>query len=546
MTGRTIVSLTAIACVLALLAPAARGDQFTDPDAWDTYDFPGDGRDGFMGPAYDYVHGYVYFAPYAHGANGKVLRYNVNADFSTSSAWQEFNVCAEIGANGGYSKAAFAVCGDDAYVYFIPYHTTSTIHGEVVRYDTNAPFDDAGSWDIFDIEANCPAIGCSHGRGFHGSVVVDGHLYLVPHRTSGDTAHGEACRYDLSAAFGDTSSWECYEYSESPECTGDPECRAKGYAGACSDGRYVFFVPESDAAFVGDKRHGEVMRYDTQGDFESAESWTTYDPGARGLDEGPPPRDLDGYAGCACDDSHVYFAPAGNQDGVSHGNVLRYDIAGDFETLASWEAYDVAAPNPVGAVVSYAGVLRIGCYLYFVPYSTAADRHGQVLRLDTECGFYDPSCWETYDYGSDPDGCALDPNCNDPDGYHGAATDGRYIYFAQLYNGTSYGGEILRHDTGPDCNENGIPDGCEADFDGDGCIDDCECLEGCDCDIDNDGVQDPFDVCDYTPLEAANIIMDPTSCLYGTIRRDLDGDCDCDLEDFSILQTDFTGPSCTE
>ncbi len=89
-----------------------------------------------------------------------------------------------------------------------------------------------------------------------------------------------------------------------------------------------------------------------------------------------------------------------------------------------------------------------------------------------------------------------------------------------------------------DCNTNSIPDDCEPDFDGDGLIDDC------DSDIDDDGVPNGDDVCDYTPLGAVNIIMDAASSLYGTIRRDLDGDCDCDLADFAkFIEDGLTGPN---
>jgi hypothetical protein len=94
--------------------------------------------------------------------------------------------------------------------------------------------------------------------------------------------------------------------------------------------------------------------------------------------------------------------------------------------------------------------------------------------------------------------------------------------------------KVAAHATN-DCNTNGIPDDCEADFDGDDYIDEC------DSDIDNDGVLNDDDVCDYTPF-GGNIVADPLSPLYGTLRADLDGDCDCDLADFAIMQGDFTGP----
>jgi len=85
-----------------------------------------------------------------------------------------------------------------------------------------------------------------------------------------------------------------------------------------------------------------------------------------------------------------------------------------------------------------------------------------------------------------------------------------------------------------DCNNNGILDGCEPDFDGDHVIDDC------DDDVDDDGVLNDDDVCDYTPHPLPpGAVLQPD----GTLRGDIDGDCDCDLEDFAILQADFTGPA---
>ncbi len=91
-----------------------------------------------------------------------------------------------------------------------------------------------------------------------------------------------------------------------------------------------------------------------------------------------------------------------------------------------------------------------------------------------------------------------------------------------------------------DCNTNGVLDECEPDFDGDDTIDEC------DEDIDSDAVLNEVDVCDYTPLTAVKygrVILDPEDSLYGTIRGDLDGDCDCDLEDYAILWQDRTGPN---
>jgi hypothetical protein len=90
-----------------------------------------------------------------------------------------------------------------------------------------------------------------------------------------------------------------------------------------------------------------------------------------------------------------------------------------------------------------------------------------------------------------------------------------------------------------DCNSNGLPDECEPDFDSDGQINDC------DDDIDDDGVPNELDACGYTP-PGASIIDDPSSCLYGTLRGDYDGDCDVDLQDFAEFTREMTVPQAAQ
>ncbi len=72
----------------------------------------------------------------------------------------------------------------------------------------------------------------------------------------------------------------------------------------------------------------------------------------------------------------------------------------------------------------------------------------------------------------------------------------------------------------------------QADFDADGTGD------ACDPDIDDDGIANEADVCDCTPPWIEPALVEPD----GSVKGDLDGDCDVDLEDFGLMQVRFTGP----
>lgn len=64
-------------------------------------------------------------------------------------------------------------------------------------------------------------------------------------------------------------------------------------------------------------------------------------------------------------------------------------------------------------------------------------------------------------------------------------------------------------------------------------------------DIDDDGISNSADTCDYTPLVAAPwVITERGHPLYGSLACDIDGDCDCDLDDFAEFERVFTGVGC--
>ncbi|GAG48934.1 unnamed protein product, partial [marine sediment metagenome] len=234
---------------------------------------------------------------------------------------------------------------------------------------------------------------------------------------------GEVLRYDTWGDFWDTAAWDAFDPGANGVGT-DPD----GYIGAVFDGRYVYFVPFTNGYA---SHHGEVLRYDTWGDFYDASSWQTFDPGTARFDA--LDYDPDGYVEAVFDGwRYIYFVPNRNQAVANafFGEVLRLDTWADFSDPASWDLYDPGDDGGVGTDPDgYAGAVFDGRYVYFVPYHNGSDYHGEVLRHDTWGDFYDRSSWTTFDPGEHAVG-------TDPDGYWGAVIVNGYIYFSPYYNGS--------------------------------------------------------------------------------------------------------------
>ena len=289
-------------------------------------------------------------------------------------------------------------------------------------YSFHGGFQNAFSWATFD--AGEQGVG-TDPDGYVGGVFDGRYVYFAPYRNDDASYHGEVVRYDTSASFTDVVSWDTYDPGENGLGT-DPD----GYAGAVFDGRYIYFVPH----YNGTDYHGEVLRYDTTGDFDSVSSWATYEAGADGVGSDP-----DGYVGVVFDGRYLYFVP--DYNGVErHAEVLRYDTTTDFHDAFSWAAFDPGDHGIGNDPDGYRGAVFDGRYVYFAPHHNGGDYHGEVLRYDTNEEFLDVSSWLTYDPGNHGVG-------SDPDGYFSAIFDGRYVYFAPYYNGVQAHGEVLRYDT---------------------------------------------------------------------------------------------------
>lgn len=112
--------------------------------------------------------------------------------------------------------------------YFVPGQDQLGKTGNVARFDTRTPFEDASSWSVFDVNGVNPKAGEFAGAAFDGRF-----FYLVP---NGQGHSGTVARYDTTAQFASASSWSTFDMTSL-----NPQ--AAGFFGAAFDGRFVYFVP---------------------------------------------------------------------------------------------------------------------------------------------------------------------------------------------------------------------------------------------------------------------------------------------------------------
>ncbi len=326
---------------------------------------------GYAGAVFDGR--YVYFVPYQNGvsAHGRVLRYDTQGTFTNAASWSGYDA-SQTGSGGatGYTGGVF----DGRYVYFSP----TAAHGRVLRYDVQGGFTNSTSWALYDA-------GATDGydaTGFQGAAFDGRFVYLVPHfNNTGTHWNGIVVRYDTQGPFTNVASWHAYDAG----ATGG--LNTKGYSSGIFDGRYVYFIP----VFNGGP-NGCVLRYDPQGPFTNAASWAAYDAGHTG---GLPSTN---FKGAVFDGRFLFFVPYLNSGDCI---VLRYDVQGVFTNAASWSAYNATNTSGL-MTDGYDGAVFDGRYVYFVPYqnSQSSTFHGRVLSYDTQAVFNNPASWRAFDAGA--------------------------------------------------------------------------------------------------------------------------------------------------
>jgi hypothetical protein len=168
-----------------------------------------------------------------------------------------------------------------------------------------------------------------------------------------------------------------------------------GFAGAVYDGRrYVYFVPY----ILGSPNDSVVARYDSTLPFDAASSWASFDLTGLSADAGPA---TIGFAGASFDGRYIYFVP--HNDGVPDGRVVRYDTT----------------PADGGVVIDAGDEGHAG-----VDAGDARAEGGDGGRVGATFG--SPALWSTFDVSS------TNPLAT---GFVGAVFDGKALYLVPNSNG---------------------------------------------------------------------------------------------------------------
>lgn len=356
-------------------------DEKTSYTAYDAQSTSGIETRGYYGGAFDGR--YVYFIPrqqHCDFAHSRLLRLDTHGDFHDANSWSAH----DIGREQSSQSAAF----DGRYLYLCPGYSGDPLlqHegcGNVIRYDTTAPFQQQSSYQEFDLVTAFGArAACFDGGAFDGRYV-----YFAP------LENGVVMRYDSAADFRNAASWQSFDAL--PFGT-------SMFVGIVFDGRWMYFVAYNT---------GKIVRFDTTRDFENPQSWQVFDASGTGNLR------CGGYDGGYFDGRYVYFVPFAyfeNDQFDFHADFLRYDTTQNFQNTASWQAVDASNTSGLRSLGYNAGAFD-GRYFYCAPWRQGRGRtadtagiHGNILRYDT-LGADGSFSLRACDYGHNGGLCASTP-----------------------------------------------------------------------------------------------------------------------------------------
>jgi hypothetical protein len=391
--------------------PTTTVANFSQAENWDLYDATNQNGSndvkGFVGGVFDGR--YIYCSPWWKGEtqSGTILRYDTHGPYQDSLSWSTYDASDEDGVPDirGLEGAVF----DGRFVYFVPLHRDGNYFGTVLRYDTQKSFLLESSWEVFNAEPLDPE---GTLKGFVGAVFDGQHVYFIPNPFE---PHGKVLRLDTKEDFLSENSWSIYDLGSL-----DDQLSHKGFFGGVFDGKYLYFVPYNVT--------GTIVRYDTEGDFLSDDSWTSLN-----LSSVLAGNTNNIFAGAAFDGRYIYLSPSYG------GKVVRFDTSADFFDHTSWRYFEALNLDGENDVQGGVGPTFDGRFVYFPPMYATTGRSGKFFVYDTQKDFNDRDSWNWINMAE------IDPQLK---GFEGSVFDGKYLYFMPMNFEESHG-KILRYNTVP-------------------------------------------------------------------------------------------------
>jgi hypothetical protein len=178
---------------------------------------------------------------------------------------------------------------------------------------------------------------------------------------------------------------------------------------------------------------GTVVRYDTTVAFQEATAWSSVDLGTLSSVGST------GFVGGLFVTPYLYLVPSDSTD------VARLDTSGAtgiFSAASAWTTYDVSQGGALSS--GFNGGAVVGTNIFLAPSSSlkSGSSYGTVYAYGTSTAFDINASWSSFD---------VTPLPGKPQGFFGAAFDGRWVYFAPWLSEASgspaFSGVLARYDT---------------------------------------------------------------------------------------------------
>jgi hypothetical protein len=309
---------------------------------------------GFYGAVFDGR--YIYLVP--NGSfHGKVVRFDTTASFTAATSYTLFDLATVNAQATGFKSGAF----DGRYVYLTQGHPG----GRMARYDTQANFTTAGSWEFMDPTTVDQAL-----TSFWQSTAFDGrYVYYGPFST-------HLLRYDTQGAFTAAGSWDFIDGSIINGAVSN-------LSGVVFDGTYVNYFGGASVRFAASGTFTSLASWQTNGSgagaygvYDGRYIWTGPASGGIGFQydpQGSPYPSRRSYVtgagtvnvfGGVTDGKFLFFAPSGGSLVARIDPTLVYAPDGGTGTGAT-TTFNLTGIGV--SATSFAGAAFDGRYVYLVP-----------------------------------------------------------------------------------------------------------------------------------------------------------------------------------